>query len=151
MTHKLRNIHSRAELRAAAAAVAVALLTLSACSSSTGDATDAASDAKQCERGDTTVEKALTGFFSAVVDNDTEAAEKFLNPVNTVDPNAFDNLREALVGEEVSDLKMVDLGHISTNYPIEVFTGNGELIGQFNVYDKENGCFAVSWGISPRR
>lgn len=131
-------------------AVMVALVTVllvGGCSSSGGDA----SSNKQCERGDVTVEKALTGFFAAVADNDKTAAEEFLIPGNNIDPDAFGELHDALKGEDVEGLQILESEFTGGAYSMQVLTVDGDLVGQFMVYESESddGCVAVAWGIFP--
>lgn len=138
---------TRKRATAALTAAFFAALLVGGCSSSGGDT----SSDKQCERGDVTVEKALTGFFTAVADNDKTAAEEFLIPGNKIDPDAFSELHDALKGEDIEGLRILESEFTGGAYSMQVLTVDGDPVGQFMVYESESDddCVAVAWGIFP--
>jgi hypothetical protein len=93
--------------------------------------------------------EALGSFLRAVQDQDAQRAEALLVPGFRVDQAAFAALAEAVTGQDVDALKMVD-DQMGEGHSIVVMNGEGGLLGRFEVVEWTGQCSFISWGVPPQ-
>lgn len=99
-----------------------------------------------CERGQSEPDKALLAFLSAAHSGDESAAQQSLKPGFLVDDELFERLHEAVQSDDFESLKLTNADRASTAYFFTALSGQGKLIGNFEVHELEDKCYAVAWG-----